>query len=93
MGGSYYIEALTDSLEREALDYIQRIDEMGGTLRAIETGFIQGEIQNAAFDFQKEIEAGERVIVGVNRFRMEGQEQTPVFRIASAVEASQVASP
>ena len=91
LGGSYYIEGLTDSLEREALDYIQRIDEMGGTLRAIEAGFIQGEIQNAAFDFQKEIEAGERVIVGVNRFRMEGQEQAPVFRIDPAVEASQVA--
>ena len=91
LGGSYYIEGLTDSLEREALDYIRRIDERGGTLRAIEAGFIQGEIQNAAFDFQKEIEAGERVIVGVNRFRMEGQEQAPVFRIDSAVEASQVA--
>lgn len=91
LGGSYYIEGLTDSLEREALDYIRRIDERGGTLRAIEAGFIQGEIQNAAFDFQKEIEAGERVIVGVNRFRMEGQEQAPVFRIDPAVEASQVA--
>ena len=90
LGGSYYIEGLTDSLEFEALDYIRRIDEMGGTLRAIETGFIQGEIQNAAFDFQKEIEAGVRVIVGVNRFRMEGQEQAPVFRIDPAVEASQV---
>ena len=52
-GGSYYIESLTDQIEDEAMDYIRRIDEMGGTLRAIEAGFIQGEIQNAAFEFQK----------------------------------------
>src|SRR6202167_5002804 len=58
LGGSYYIEELTDRIEAEAMDYIRRIDEMGGTLRAIESGFIQGEIRNSAFEFQKEIEKG-----------------------------------
>ena len=68
------------------MDYIRRIDEMGGTLRAIEAGFIQGEIQNAAFEFQKEIEKGQRVVVGVNRFQMEEREKAPVFRIDPANE-------
>ena len=69
VGGSFYIEELTDRIEREAMEYIRRIDEMGGALRAIETGFIQAEIQNAAFQFQKDIESGKRIIVGVNRFQ------------------------
>ena len=86
LGGSYYIEELTDRIEGEAMDYIRRIDEMGGTLRAIESGFIQSEIQNAAFEFQKEIEKGERIIVGVNRFQMEEREKAPVFRIDPANE-------
>jgi methylmalonyl-CoA mutase N-terminal domain/subunit len=90
LGGSYYIEELTDRIEQEAVDYIRRIDEMGGTLRAIETGFIQNEIQGAAYDFQKSIESGERVIVGVNRFQMEEREKTPVFRIDPAAEKGQV---
>ena len=66
LGGSYVIEELTDRLEREAADYIRRIDDMGGTLRAIETGFIQGEIQNAAFEFQKGVESGRNVIVAAH---------------------------
>src|SRR5208283_307497 len=67
-GGSVYIESLTDALECRVLEYLQRIDAMGGTLRAIETGFIQQEIQNAAYQYQREIEAGQRIVVGVNRF-------------------------
>ena len=90
MGGSFYIEELTDRIEREALDYIRRIDEMGGALRAIEKGFIQAEIQNAAFQFQKDIESGKRIIVGVNKFRMEEREKTPVFRIDPALERAQI---
>jgi methylmalonyl-CoA mutase N-terminal domain/subunit len=96
VGGSRYIEDLTDRIEAEAMDYIRRIDEIGGTLRAIETGFIQGEIQNSAFEFQKGVENGERTIVGVNRFRMEenheGYNKSPVFRINPANERSQVES-
>src|SRR5436309_114216 len=71
VGGSQAIEELTDSIEREALDYLRRIDEMGGTLRAIESGYIQGEIQHAAYEAQRRVESGEQVIVGVNRFRMD----------------------
>jgi len=88
-GGSEYIEALTDSIERGAGDYLKRIDEMGGTLRAIETGYIQNEIQNAAYDYQREIESGARVVVGVNRFRQE-ERAVPAFRLDPALEQSQV---
>ena len=91
LGGSYYIEGLTDSLEQEAQDYIRRIDEMGGTLRAIEAGFVQSEVQNAAYEFQREIESGGRVIVGVNRFQMDEPAGGGVFRVDPAVEASQIA--
>src|ERR1019366_5632221 len=90
VGGSFYIEALTDRIEQEAEEYLRRIDGMGGTLRAIEAGFIQAEIQTAAFEFQREIEKGERVIVGVNRFRMEQQTRAPVFRIDPAMERARV---
>jgi methylmalonyl-CoA mutase, N-terminal domain len=92
IGGSYYIEELTARMEAEVADYIRRIDAMGGTLRAIETGFIQSEIQNAAFEFQKEIEGGKRIIVGVNRFQMGEREKAPVFRIDPENERRQVES-
>ncbi len=90
VGGSYYIETLTDRIENEVQAYIKRIDGMGGALRAIESGFIQAEIQNAAFEFQREIERGERVIVGVNRYQMPGEASVPVFRIDTALEQAQV---
>jgi methylmalonyl-CoA mutase N-terminal domain/subunit len=89
-GGSCCIEELTDSIEQEAMEYISRIDEMGGTLRAIEAGFIQGEIQKAAFEFQKRVEAGEQIIVGVNRFQMKEENTVPVFRIDPALEQAQI---
>lgn len=90
VGGSYYMEELTDRIEAEAMDYIRRIDAMGGTLRAIETGFIQREIQNSAFEFQKDVESARRVVVGVNRFQMDEREKAPVFRIDPAIERGQV---
>jgi methylmalonyl-CoA mutase N-terminal domain/subunit len=89
-GGSYYIEQLTDRIEAEALDYIRRIDEMGGTLAAIEAGFIQAEIQRSAYDFQREVESGKRVIVGVNRFQTEETVPIPVFRVNPAIERARV---
>jgi methylmalonyl-CoA mutase N-terminal domain/subunit len=92
VGGSFYIEEVTDRIERETTDYIRRIDEMGGALRAIERGFIQAEIQNAAFQFQKDVESGKRIIVGVNRFRMEERGKVPVFRLDPARERAQVES-
>jgi methylmalonyl-CoA mutase N-terminal domain/subunit len=69
LGGSYYIEKLTDEIEKRAIEYIDKIDQLGGSVVAVEKGFIQQEIQDAAYRYQKEIEAGDRVIVGVNRFQ------------------------
>jgi methylmalonyl-CoA mutase N-terminal domain/subunit len=90
-GGSYYIEELTDRLESEASEYIARIDRMGGALAGIEAGFQQGQIQNAAYEFQREVESGKRVIVGVNRFQPAGEAgDVPVFRIDPAIEREQV---
>ena len=69
LGGSYYVEALTNEIEKRANDYIAKIDQIGGSVAAIEKGYIQQEIQESAYRYQKEIEAGERVIVGVNQFQ------------------------
>jgi methylmalonyl-CoA mutase N-terminal domain/subunit len=90
VGGSEYVETLTDEIERGAREYLDRIDAMGGTLRAIERGFLQGEIQNAAFEFQKAIERGDTSVVGVNRFRMEEDRKIPTFRLDPAIEKAQV---
>jgi methylmalonyl-CoA mutase N-terminal domain/subunit len=88
-GGSQLIESLTDQIEQGALEYLARIDTMGGTLRAIETGYIQGEIQNAAFEYQKAVERGDQIVVGVNRFQMQAG-AIPRFRLDPALEQSQI---
>jgi methylmalonyl-CoA mutase, N-terminal domain len=90
VGGSEHIEALTDSLERGVLDYLKHIDQLGGTLRAIETGYIQNEIQRAAYNYQREIETGGRVVVGVNRFPHNGERIDPTFRLDPALERAQI---
>ncbi len=90
VGGSEYIEDLTDAIDHGAREYLDRITRLGGTLQAIETGYIQGEIQNAAFEYQKTIERGETVVVGVNRFRMEDQRKIPTFRLDPAIEHTQI---
>jgi methylmalonyl-CoA mutase, N-terminal domain len=90
VGGSVYIEGLTDEIERGVMEYLKRIDEMGGTLRAIETGYIQNEIQNAAYAWQRAVESGERVVVGVNRFQQDGGRAAPTFRVDPAGEKAQV---
>ena len=90
VGGSQAIEALTDSLEREVAEYIARIDALGGTLAAIETGYIQNEIQNAAYAFQRAVESGDRIVVGMNRFHLDHEQSVPTFRIDPALERSQV---
>jgi len=90
LAGSYAVEHLTDEVERRALDYIEKIDAMGGMLRAIETGYVQREIQEAAYQYQRAVETGEATVVGVNRFRAD--EETPVetLRIDPEVERAQV---
>jgi methylmalonyl-CoA mutase N-terminal domain/subunit len=74
LAGSYYVESLTDEIERRAWEYLQRIDERGGALAAVEQGYIQAEIQDSAYEYQRQVERGERVIVGVNRFQSEAPE-------------------
>ena len=90
LGGSEYIEKLTDEIERGAEAYIARIDKMGGTLNAIEGGFIQREIQNAAYEYQKKVETGEAIVVGVNRFEEATSLPPAVFRVDPAIEQRQV---
>ena len=90
LAGSYAVEHLTNEVERSAADYIAKIDAMGGMLRAIETGYVQREIQEAAYRYQRAVETGDAVVVGVNRFRADEEEGVPVMRIDPAVERSQV---
>ncbi|HWZ30628.1 MAG TPA: methylmalonyl-CoA mutase family protein [Bryobacteraceae bacterium] len=89
-GGSVYIEDLTDQIERGARDYIDRIDSMGGTLAAIEKGYIQAEIHNAAYAFQQSVEKGKTVVVGVNKFRQDEEHPPVTFRMDPALERSQI---
>ena len=91
MGGSYAIEQLTDKIEFEARQYIERIDAMGGTLAAIEKNYIQNEIQNAAYEFQQAVEAGVAVVVGVNRFKQTEGETLAPFRLDPELEKQQIA--
>jgi methylmalonyl-CoA mutase N-terminal domain/subunit len=90
LAGSYYVEYLTDEMERRALEHIRRIDEMGGMLRAVEEGYPQREIAESAYRFQREVESGERIQVGVNAFRSEGEEPIPILRIDETVARAQV---
>jgi methylmalonyl-CoA mutase N-terminal domain/subunit len=91
LGGAYFVEALTDRMERQAYEYFHKIDELGGMVEAVKRGFPQREIADAAFELQTEIDSGRRTVVGVNRFT-EGEEQaTEILRIDPALEAQQIA--
>jgi methylmalonyl-CoA mutase N-terminal domain/subunit len=90
LGGSYFVEALTNELEQQAYDYFERIQELGGVVAAIEQNFFQREIAEASFRYQQEVEAGERVIVGVNRFAAEDDVQPPILKIDPALERKQI---
>jgi methylmalonyl-CoA mutase N-terminal domain/subunit len=85
LAGSYFVEAMTDGIEREIDDYIKKIDAMGGTLAAIEQGFVQKEIQNSAYRFQREIESTERVYVGINKYTMEEPPPTNLLKVDMSV--------
>ncbi len=89
LGGSYALEALTAAIYTGALDYIRRIDAMGGALAAIENGFMSGEIQDAAYAYQQAVERGEQVVVGVNRFAGEEDYQGEILRVDPAIEHQQ----
>jgi methylmalonyl-CoA mutase N-terminal domain/subunit len=90
LGGSYFIEALTDELEARAWELIERVDELGGAVEAIERGFVQNEIEQSAFEWQRDIERGERVIVGVNRYREDDQQRVELLKIDPDAERRQL---
>jgi methylmalonyl-CoA mutase, N-terminal domain len=90
VAGSYAIEHLTNEIENGALAYIEKIDSLGGMLRAIESGFVQGEIQKAAYEYQRSVEAKEQVVVGVNDFIAEEERGIPTLRIDPQVEREQI---
>jgi len=90
LAGSYFIEALTKEIEEKAWDYIQRIDEMGGMIAAIEEGFPQMEIADAAFKYQRQLESGEKVIVGFNKYVSEDENRIPFMEIDDHVEEEQL---
>jgi len=89
-GGSYAIEALTDRIEHEAMDYIQRIDQMGGMIKAVETGYPQREIAEAAFHYQRQLEKGIKTIVGVNKYSVPEEIPIETLKIDPAIEERQV---
>lgn len=92
LGGSYYIEQLTDEIERQAADYIARIDDLGGALQAVQEGFIQREIQDAAYKTQRAIERNEQVVVGVNRYQTAEVVQPELLRVDEQVRLDQMAA-
>ncbi len=90
LAGSYYVEALTSEIEKRAVDYLEKIEAMGGMLKAIERGYVQQEIQNAAYEYQQAVDRQEAVVVGVNRFQVEQENTVPIQRIDPTLEPKQV---
>ena len=91
MAGSYYIESLTDDIEKRAMDYIDKIEKMGGGLKSIETGFVMREIQESSWKFQRDVESKERVVVGVNEFTSSSPYKGKMLRVDPSVRVDQVA--
>ncbi len=90
LAGSYFVEALTNRMEEQAMEYINKIDEMGGILEAIERGYPQGEIANAAYEYQKQVDEGKKTIVGVNKYVSEVETPIEILKIDETVEAEQI---
>jgi methylmalonyl-CoA mutase N-terminal domain/subunit len=88
--GSYAIEELTNQLEEKAVEYIEKIDNLGGMLRAIETGYVQREIQEAAYTYQKALEEKTEIVVGVNQFQTTETETIPILRVDPKIERNQI---
>ena len=91
LAGSYYIESLTNEIEKRAAEYLGKIEVMGGMLVAIERGFVQQEIQNAAYESQQAVDGGESIVVGVNRFEVEDERPIPIQKIDATLEQKQIA--
>jgi len=90
LAGSYYVESLTNDVEKDARGYLDKIDAMGGMLKAIERGFVQQEIQNAAYEYQRKVDHHEAIVVGVNSFGIDEEKEIPLQRIDEALERKQV---
>jgi len=90
LGGSYHVEQLTNELEAQAYDYFERIQKLGGVVAAIKDNFFQREIAEASFRYQSEVEAGQRVVVGVNRYEVDGDTAPDILKIDPALERKQV---
>ena len=90
LGGSYYVEELTNRIEAQAYEYFERIEKLGGMVEAIKQNFPQREIADAAFRYQEEVERGERVVVGVNRYQLEDETPLEILKIDAALEAQQI---
>ncbi|MEO5564519.1 MAG: methylmalonyl-CoA mutase family protein [Chitinophagaceae bacterium] len=90
LGGSYFVEALTNEVEQAAWKLVEKIDAMGGSVSAIEQGFIQDEIARSAYEYQRQIENGEKIIVGVNKFQGEGADKIPILRIDDKIQQEQI---
>ncbi len=90
LGGAYYVESLTEGIEQQAREYLERIEKLGGMLAAIEKGWVQREIQQAAYEFQRAVERGEQVVVGVNRYAVAQEGSVPTLRIDPEIERAQV---
>jgi methylmalonyl-CoA mutase, N-terminal domain len=90
LGGSYFVEALTNELERQAYEYFERIEALGGVVAAIKDNFFQREIADASFRYQSEIEREQRVIVGVNRYELDDEPELEILRIDPALEQKQI---
>ena len=88
-GGSYYLESLTDRIEKEAREYLQKIEELGGAIKAVENGYIQKEIQDAAYQYHQAVEGKDRIVVGVNKFIDEAGEKMDVLRVDPQLEVQQ----
>ncbi|OUM98064.1 MAG: methylmalonyl-CoA mutase [Firmicutes bacterium ZCTH02-B6] len=89
LGGSYYVESMTNQMEEGVWDYFRRIDELGGVIPAIEQGYFQREIAEAAYDYQRRIESGEQIIVGVNAYTIDEETPIPILKIGPEIEAKQ----
>ncbi len=90
LAGSYYVETLTTEIEKRAAEYLGKIEVLGGMLKAIERGYVQQEIQNAAYEYQQQVDNQEAVVVGVNRFAVEEEKPIPIQRIDPALESKQI---
>jgi methylmalonyl-CoA mutase, N-terminal domain len=90
VAGSYYVESLTNEIEKRAGEYLEKIEALGGMLKAIERGYVQQEIQNAAYEYQQQVDRQEAIVVGVNRFTVEQEKPIPTQRIDEALERKQV---